>query len=260
MKRRKLHILLQTSVCIVILTSAFASCSGADPVIYKLNWILQVRANPLVTGKSVEQLIIHILADDEDGFEELYELYVIHNDSELYWRVTSEEWSEFTANEKTWIGINALQTEGKTYVPRGKYRVLLRDLSGYEDEKTFILSTKMTRYTYMTLPIMRVDKNGVYTPEFRRTTDNTQREAEKDFGFLQIMHPQNIQPEIDGKKEDIEYIRSLLGMNGVFYKVAHGSNVSFISEDSVRFSVYLHYRHNSKVMFRVGPYNISLDK
>ncbi len=256
MKHKNFSRTVEILLCTVIFFFVFLSCSGADPVIYKLDWTLQVNVDPNILDKSVESLILHVLADDEDGFEELYELYVIHNDSELYWRITSEEWSEFTDNEKKWIGVNALKTEDEMYLPRGEYRVLLRDLSGYETEKKFTLRKTAAQYTHASLPSIGVDNEGTYTPYFKSTT-STEKEQEIPFGFLQIMHPKDAQITINGQTKDIS---SLLGVNGAFYKIFDGSGIAFDSEDVVRFSVYLYYRQTDTMMFRIGPYDILLNK
>ncbi len=239
----------------VLISSLCFSCSGADPVIYALDWTLQAVASPVVKNKISEQLILHILADDEDGFEELYEMYVIHDARELYWRVTSEEWGEFLVDNKTWIGVNALKREAGTPLPRGEYRVLLRDLSGYEDERKFTLSARKLRYTYAALPTMRFEKDVGYLPRFSGA------DSGESVGFLQLFHPQ--EGEVlskEGEAEDVEYLRSLLGDNGVLYRVEHGKEIALTSEVTARFSAYLHYRKSDRLMLTTGPYDISIKK
>ena len=78
-----------------------------------------------------------ILAEDEDGFENLEELYVYHDREQLRWHIKNDDWISYTEDDKNWIGTRTLAvSEGS--LPKGTYRAVLINKGGEKGERSFI--------------------------------------------------------------------------------------------------------------------------
>lgn len=259
--------LIKHCLVIIIVGTAFLSCSGADPVIYSYKWDLQaIREYP---DKNIyERLIVHILADDEDGYDEIYETYVIHDESERYWRITKDEWKIIEFDDVKWIAINSIVSEDYSSLPRGSYRILVLDYSGYRDEREFTISARYPRPDALSKQRLSEDHfiDDTFFPEFRKMTRNTylpllRRDRIpyiKDL-YMQLVHPL---PRIDGAGNILfsqnKEFTSLLGENGPIYKIEPNSKISFTAAANSRFQVYLHYRLDDLITMSSGPFIIRL--
>lgn len=140
-------------------------------------------------GKIEESLSLFISPADDDGFEDLEELYLIHDESQLYWKLTRQDWlsieggenspalrsppgglfqEELAAGEggappevgggeknvsppssqgpsrRTWIGSHRIQMYPSGPLPRGRYRIILRDKGGEQVERSVGLDAPLT--------------------------------------------------------------------------------------------------------------------
>jgi hypothetical protein len=86
-----------------------------------------------------EYLSVALLAEDEDGRDDLESFSVIHDGSELYWHVPPERRTTRPVLQETWIGADSLVTADYAPLPRGTYRVVLWDYSGSQSEAVFTL-------------------------------------------------------------------------------------------------------------------------
>lgn len=121
-----------------LLILLFFSCSGNTPELNEVWWQLNLEKNP-TNGIESQSLSLFVHGDDEDGDDDLDKLYLINDDYQLFWEISSDEWSEYTEQGVIWIGSNGLKAPGNGTFPKGNYRVLLIDLAGERDEKTFYL-------------------------------------------------------------------------------------------------------------------------
>jgi hypothetical protein len=84
-----------------------------------------------------ERFSFFIMAEDDDGVENLRELSVYHDREGLRWNLTAEDWIVLEEEGKTWIGSRAIaMPEGET-LPRGQYRAVLVNKGGEHSERTF---------------------------------------------------------------------------------------------------------------------------
>ena len=87
--------------------------------------------------KPLERFSFFVIPDDEDGVENLDELYLYHDQEQLRWFFKSDEWVSFNEDGKTWIGSRGIaQTEDGT-LPRGQYRAVLINKGGEKAERVF---------------------------------------------------------------------------------------------------------------------------
>ncbi|MCX7655630.1 MAG: hypothetical protein N2Z76_03790 [Treponemataceae bacterium] len=139
-------------------------------------------------GKIEEWLSLFVAPADDDGFEDLEELYLIHDERQLYWKLTRENWlsieegesaggvlrsrpGEFLPEEmppggegtvskqsfsdaswgspqassrRVWIGSHRIQMYPAAPLPRGRYRIILRDKGGEHVERSLGLDAPLT--------------------------------------------------------------------------------------------------------------------
>ena len=111
----------------------FISCTNSKPEItygYLQLVIYQTDTRPR------EHFSFFIIPDDNDGLENLSELYLYHDREQLKWEIKSDEWVSYTQNARTWIGTRSISVrEGS--LPRGVYRAVLVNKGGERAERNF---------------------------------------------------------------------------------------------------------------------------
>lgn len=120
------------------LLAALAACETSPPELYELQWLL-LDFDDRELGRRYESLSLFVRAGDEDGADDLDELYVILDDAELFWRLTAATWTRSEQGGAAWIGSNALSMPGREPFPAGEYRLLLLDLGGQRDTARFVI-------------------------------------------------------------------------------------------------------------------------
>jgi hypothetical protein len=132
----------------------FASCSTSKPEISYgfMNLVLY-------EGESgpAEHFSFFVIAEDEDGVENLEELYLYHDREQLRWKIKNDEWVSYTHNNKTWIGSRSITTQDGT-LPRGVYRAVLVNKGGEKGERLFTYDADV-RHPFPKIVI----ENGIYT-------------------------------------------------------------------------------------------------
>jgi hypothetical protein len=87
--------------------------------------------------KPGEMCSFFILGEDDDGIENLSELYLYHDREGLGWSVDSGDWVVHEENGKTWIGSRSIAMAGDKPLPRGQYRAVLVNKAGEKTERNF---------------------------------------------------------------------------------------------------------------------------
>ena len=104
-----------------------------------------------------ERYSFFIIAEDDEGIDNLNELYLYHDKEQLRWHITKDEWISFTEGETTWIGTRGISIkDGK--LPSGVFRAVLINKGGEKGERKFTYDGS-DRYPF---PVFEVD-NGNYT-------------------------------------------------------------------------------------------------
>jgi hypothetical protein len=147
------------AVFFILLLSALGGlilggCSGNPPEIRQVRSRL-VRFDDREKNLVYEYLSVALLADDEDGRDDLENFSVIHDGSELYWLIPPDRRTTRPVLQETWIGADMLVTADYSALPRGKYRVLLWDYSGAQAEAVFNL--KKADLSKRVMPLLRLE-------------------------------------------------------------------------------------------------------
>ncbi len=131
------HPLLSILISIVFLVLVTA-CAGAPPRISQLFWQVDVVRN-LDEERQHEELTLFLMIDDADGIDDLNEVLLIHRDQELVWRIDPDELRRVRREGELWMGVNGIQMNDESPLPRGQYTVEVTDRAGEKDESEFFL-------------------------------------------------------------------------------------------------------------------------
>lgn len=104
-----------------------------------------------------ERFSFFIIPEDDDGLDNLDELYLYHDREQLVWQIGSNEWVSYTQDARTWIGTRSISVRDDS-LPRGVYRAVLVNKGGERTERTFTFDG-VVRFSFPALNIT----NGTYT-------------------------------------------------------------------------------------------------
>jgi hypothetical protein len=78
-----------------------------------------------------------VLPEDDDGYDDLADLYLYHDREGLYWHFSSQEWEALTYEGKIWIGSRDIAMNAGENLPRGQFRAVVIDQGGQKSERSF---------------------------------------------------------------------------------------------------------------------------
>jgi hypothetical protein len=104
-----------------------------------------------------EHFSFFIIPHDDDGLENLDELFLYNDREQLRWQIRSDEWISYTQDGRNWIGTRSITSRDGS-LPRGVYRAVLINKGGERTERIFTFDGN-ARYTFPEIII----ENGVYT-------------------------------------------------------------------------------------------------
>jgi len=146
-------------ILFIIFCAAFTavlsvSCTRSAPEI-QYGYIQLV----LYQGKDAPQeyFSFFILPEDEDGIENLSELYLYHDREQLRWNIKNDEWQRYTHDGKDWIGTRSF-TVSEGELPRGLFRAVLVNKGGESVERSFTYDGSV-RYPFPEIEIA----DGIYS-------------------------------------------------------------------------------------------------
>jgi hypothetical protein len=120
-------------IAAVLLTS-LPSCSRTEPKIsYGFIELVYYQAEE----KPEERFSFFIIPDDEDGVENLDELYLYNDREQLRWQIKNEDWISYEEEGQTWIGSRSIAMDEDESLPRGQYRAVLVNKGGEQSERNF---------------------------------------------------------------------------------------------------------------------------
>ena len=119
-----------------LVISAFSlfliSCSGAVPEIGQFIWQVNFLQTPSELSGH-QELSVFTLIEDEDGIGDIDYIYLIHDESELFWKLNSSEWNQKVLGGKNWIGSNSIRMNDRSNLPSGTYRLVVIDKGSDQD-------------------------------------------------------------------------------------------------------------------------------
>ncbi|MCL2720189.1 MAG: hypothetical protein FWD47_02485 [Treponema sp.] len=104
-----------------------------------------------------EYFSFFILPEDDDGIENLDELFLYHDREQLRWNIKSDEWLRYVYDGKEWIGTRSLALPQGS-LPQGVYRAVLVNKGGESSQRNFTFDG-VVRYPF---PELRIS-GGSYT-------------------------------------------------------------------------------------------------
>ena len=116
------------------LALGFFSCSRAEPKI-----LYEMMEKVFFDGpERIEQrCTFFVLCEDEDGVENLSELYLYNDREGLRWLFTPEDWVVYNEDGRVWIGSRHVVMYADEPMPRGQYRTVLVNRGGERTERNF---------------------------------------------------------------------------------------------------------------------------
>jgi len=146
--------LICVSICIWLTAVFSVSCSNSRPEI--TFGFIKLILYQTEEGYQ-EHYSFFILPEDEDGIDNLDELYLFHDRDQLRWKISSEDWIRSAHDGKDWIGTRSITVNDET-LPRGMFRAVLVNKSGESSERSFTFDGNV-RFTFPELEIV----NNMYT-------------------------------------------------------------------------------------------------
>jgi hypothetical protein len=120
--------------CLGGLLCLLPSCSRSEPKIsYGFISLIYYQG----TERPEERFSFFIIPDDDDGIENLADLYLYHDREQLRWHIRSEDWVAYEQEGQTWIGTRSIAMTGDETLPRGQYRAVLVNKGGEQSERLF---------------------------------------------------------------------------------------------------------------------------
>jgi hypothetical protein len=114
---------------------ALASCGSKPPEVAAVEW--RVESRPAEKGGAFESLSVFGSIKDEDGLDNIVELWIVNDAEALAWKLTSAEWTKASEGGDNWIGGSALAMPMLGPPPRGAYKLIAVDAAGQRAELAF---------------------------------------------------------------------------------------------------------------------------
>jgi len=151
---KKIQVIIPVFTLVVFTFALSISCSTSKPDI-PYGFIQLVLYQDLKEPN--ERYSFFIIAEDNDGIENLNELYLYHDKEQLRWHITKDEWISYAEGDTTWIGTRGIAVkDGK--LPSGVFRAELINKGGERGERKFTFDGS-ARYPFPELTV----ENGYYT-------------------------------------------------------------------------------------------------
>jgi hypothetical protein len=131
-----MHKLVQRAALVPLFLAIFfaGSCSRTEPKIaFGFMELVYYQSG----NKPEERFSFFIIPEDEEGIENLDDLYLYHDREQLRWHISSEDWVTYVHEGKTWIGTRGIAIGNDESLPRGQYRAVLVNKGGEKSERDF---------------------------------------------------------------------------------------------------------------------------
>jgi hypothetical protein len=189
----------QFSLFLLCVLAGFAcSCSRTEPKIaYGFMELVYYQRDE----KPEERFSFFVIPEDDDGIENLGELYLYHDREGLRWLLSPEDWVRVDENGKTWIGSRSIAVPEDESLPRGQYRAVLINKSGERTERLFTFDApRDPRYPF---PFVSVSE-GRYRIDSQYPV-NRFICYDQQGNILQTVSP----PDIEGSIQDLKLSNSV---------------------------------------------------
>ena len=136
---------------LICLAMVLFACSRTQPRIpFGFIELVYYSGDPL----PYERFSFFVIAEDDDGIDNLGELRLYHDREGLEWIIKSEDWVHYEEEGRHWTGSrNIAMTEDRN-MPRGQFRAVLLNKGGEKTERNFTFDApEEPRYAFPVLHI-----------------------------------------------------------------------------------------------------------
>jgi len=105
------------------------SCSPSVPQIIQTFTQLNYHSDPK-EQQIRETLSLYLQVSNEDGIQDLSEIHLLQDNSELFWTLNPSSWTQIDRPGETWVGSNHIWMPFESTFPRGTYRLELLNKAG----------------------------------------------------------------------------------------------------------------------------------
>jgi hypothetical protein len=106
-----------------------------------------------------ERFSFFVIPEDDDGIENLDEMFLYHDREGLRWNFGPGDWESYEADGTIWIGSRSIAMQDSGILPRGQYRAVLVNKGGERTERNFTFDAPQDpRFPFPFLSVSR----GVY--------------------------------------------------------------------------------------------------
>jgi len=144
-------------IALLIPVLALVSCSRSEPKIaFGFIELVYYQDN----NRPRERFSFFVIPEDEEGIDNLADLYLYHDREQLRWHISSDDWVSYTQDGKTWIGTRSIAIGEDEILPRGLYRAVLVNKGGEKAERNFSFDApEEPRFPF---PVLEISE-GQYT-------------------------------------------------------------------------------------------------
>ncbi len=121
-----------TTVAALLLLLPFFACGANPPRIVTAE--LRINYARGTANNNSQKMQMSAIVQDNDGMDDLEMLYILHDDSDLYWTVAQQQWAIVDFRGDQWIGVSDLAMPKSESFPEGMYRIQIYDAGGENDE------------------------------------------------------------------------------------------------------------------------------
>lgn len=152
--------LVMMSAAVLVAAFVIGACSGSAPTILYPEADLYL-VNDRRTGTVYEALRFFVAVRDEDGPSDVAGVYVLHDDSQLYWTLESGTWVALETQGDHWYGAPQLRSPDGEALPRGQYRVIVEDRARQRATSSFTVTDPVRPGADVDFPELQVSGRTV---------------------------------------------------------------------------------------------------
>ena len=146
-------------VSVFVMLIALVSCTGSAPEILYPDAQLVLLVDPS-SGERAEILRLFVAVRDPDGSDDPARIFLSHEEAELYWEFSRDEWAYLEYAGDDWYGMPDIRMPDGAPLPRGAYRITVEDAGLSRSETDLFLSSRPIDRD-LSVPQLRVDGSQV---------------------------------------------------------------------------------------------------